>query len=103
MERARTTTSPAMLPSAPSNTLLPDAVHALAAAGLDPADPRWSFTVPISECGLRTGLSTPSVYAAMARGDIPSLKLGRRRTIPRAAFEKWLAGRTAADPEGLFS
>jgi len=99
---ARTTISPNALPAGPPPVLSEDATKALVAAGLDPADVRWAFVVPVAEAALRLGLSTPSVYGAILRNQIPSLKLGRRRTIPREAFEKWLKDATARN-EGMFA
>ena len=37
------------------------------------------------------GLSRNSVYERIADGSLPSLRLGRRLVIPRAALEAWLA------------
>jgi excisionase family DNA binding protein len=38
-------------------------------------------------------ISRASFYSAIGRGEVPSLRLGRRILIPRAAFLDWLAGR----------
>ena len=89
-ESAATIASP-RLPDLPE-----DAQRAIVAAGLDPRDRRYLFTVPVGEAALRTGLSEPSIYNAIAKGELPSIKLGRRRSIPRPAFETWLSG--AASP-----
>jgi len=37
------------------------------------------------------GLSTSRVYHLLSTNRIPSSRFGKRRVIPRAAFEKWLA------------
>ncbi len=38
------------------------------------------------------GICLPMVYQLMNRADFPTVKLGqRRRVVPRAAFENWLA------------
>lgn len=37
------------------------------------------------------GLSLASVYQGLLTGQIPSISIGRRKIIPRAAFEKMLA------------
>jgi excisionase family DNA binding protein len=41
------------------------------------------------------GISRQSAYAALRKGAIPAIRLGRRFIIPRAAVAKWLesAGR----------
>ena len=38
-----------------------------------------------------TGLGKSFVYEAMARGELPFVKRGRRRLIPRVAGRRWLA------------
>jgi excisionase family DNA binding protein len=45
--------------------------------------------------GLLGGLSRNSIYAALRRGDIPSIRIGKRIIIPKAAVERMLenAGR----------
>jgi excisionase family DNA binding protein len=37
-------------------------------------------------------ISRASFYHAIGRNEIPHIRLGRRIVIPRAAFERWLAG-----------
>lgn len=37
-------------------------------------------------------LSNNAVHSALHRGEIPSIKIGRRILIPREAFEQMLAG-----------
>lgn len=43
-------------------------------------------------------ISRPTLYRALREGTIPSLRLGRRVLIPRAALERLLAGEPAAPP-----
>jgi excisionase family DNA binding protein len=38
------------------------------------------------------GRGRNQMYEAVARGEIPSVKIGGRILIPKAAFEKWLNG-----------
>ena len=45
----------------------------------------------IAECAVLLGLSINSVYLAVKTGQIPSLKIGARILIPKAALEKMLA------------
>ncbi len=40
-------------------------------------------------------ISRNSAYDAVKRGDIPSIRIGRRVLVPRIAFEKMLSGDTA--------
>ena len=44
-------------------------------------------TVPIEEAAKRLGVNRSTIYAGMDAGEIPCIKLGKRRCIPRAAFE----------------
>lgn len=41
----------------------------------------------------RLGSCEATVYAMLRRGDIPSIKIGRRWRVDPAVFEAWLAGR----------
>ncbi len=38
------------------------------------------------------GLSRISVYTALRAGEIPSIRLGKRFVLPRAAIQRWLEG-----------
>jgi excisionase family DNA binding protein len=44
------------------------------------------------------GISRQSAYAGLREGTIPSIRLGKRFIIPRAAVQEWLrkAGRSGA-------
>jgi excisionase family DNA binding protein len=55
-------------------------------------------TLLVSEVQRRLRISRNSVYEAIARREIPSLRFGRRIVVPRAAFEQMLNG--AAGNEG---
>jgi helix-turn-helix protein len=56
--------------------------------------PKWddhdAFTV--QEAGRILGLSRPSAFAAAARGDLPTIRIGRRLIVPRLALERLLGG-----------
>jgi len=41
-------------------------------------------TISVEHAGRLLGLSRPSAYEAVRRGDIPSIPIGRRRVIPTA-------------------
>lgn len=49
------------------------------------------LTYDIEEAGRLLGLSRPSAYLAAKRGQIPTLRLGHRLVVPKAALEKMLA------------
>lgn len=50
------------------------------------------------ETGRILGLSRPSTYAAAKRGDIPTIKIGARILVPRAALERLLDAPTQITP-----
>lgn len=52
----------------------------------------------VAEVAQRLRLHANQVYAATASGEVPSIRIGRRVLIPRAAFEKMLAGAGASPP-----
>ena len=43
------------------------------------------------------GISASAVREGMRRGDVPAVRVGRRRVIPRYAFDAWL--KTGHQPE----
>lgn len=45
----------------------------------------------VEEAGERLGISRPSAYLAVKRGEIPTIKLGHRIIVPRVALERMLA------------
>ncbi len=47
-------------------------------------------TYTVEEAAERLGISRNSAYEAVRRGEIPSLRIGRRVLIPRAALERML-------------
>lgn len=49
------------------------------------------MTLNVHEAASLLGLSRNSLYAAANRGEVPTIKIGRRILIPRAALEKMLA------------
>jgi excisionase family DNA binding protein len=38
-------------------------------------------------------ITRQALYLAAARGELPSVRLGRRVLIPRTAFESWMTGK----------
>ena len=49
-------------------------------------------TVSVERAGQIVGISRTAAYAAVARGDLPSLRIGRRVVVPRKALDRLLAG-----------
>lgn len=58
-------------------------------------DPETQPTMNVEEAGPYYGLSRVSAYAAVNRGDIPSIRVGRRILVPTAAVRRQLG----LDPE----
>jgi excisionase family DNA binding protein len=48
--------------------------------------------VPLREAVRFSGLTRTALYAAMSRGELPFVKIGKRRLIPRNALRQLLAG-----------
>jgi hypothetical protein len=61
-------------------------------------DPKVGCSVP--QAGAEIGLCPGSSYAAAKRGDIPTVRFGRRIIVPRAAWERKKAGIEPFDPIG---
>jgi len=47
--------------------------------------------IGISEAMRFSGLSRSTLYAAMEAGELPFVKIGRRRLLPRQSLVQWLA------------
>lgn len=48
-------------------------------------------TLTVEEAAALLGIGRNSAYQAVARGELPAVRLGRRLLIPRAALERRLA------------
>jgi excisionase family DNA binding protein len=61
--------------------------------------PEWDgfsvFTVEEAGCKILR-LSRESAYAAAGKGDLPTIRVGRRLLVPRAALERLLGNTRAA-------
>ncbi len=55
-----------------------------------------SETMKMREVAERLGIGINAAYEAARRGDIPTLRLGKLILVPRAAFERLLAGEPKA-------
>lgn len=53
-------------------------------------DPHERPTMGVSEAGALLGLGRASAYEAATRGEIPTLRFGRRLVVPTAALRKML-------------
>ena len=54
-----------------------------------------SLTYKIEEAGRLLGIGRNGAYEAAHRGEIPTIKIGRRLLVPKAALEAMLAGKGA--------
>ena len=48
-------------------------------------------TISVTEAGKRLGISRNVAYEAVGRGEIPSIKIGKRILVPVAALERLLS------------
>lgn len=48
------------------------------------------ITYSVDEVAQMLGISRGLAYEMVARGELPSVRLGRRLLIPCRAFERWL-------------
>ena len=53
------------------------------------------ITIDVPEVAKLLGISRNAAYEAVRRGEIPSIRLGARIVIPRAALERLLSGEEA--------
>lgn len=55
-------------------------------------------TLSVEEAGRRLGVGRGLAYELARRGEIPSLRLGRRLVVPVAALDRLLNGGRPTDP-----
>lgn len=53
-------------------------------------DPDECPTLTVPEAGLILGLGKASAYEAASRGDIPTIRIGRRLVVPTAGLRRLL-------------
>lgn len=64
------------------------------------SDEPLAYSVP--EVAQRLGLARSTAYDAVGRGEIPTIRVGRRLLVPRVALERMLSGDApATDPVSL--
>jgi excisionase family DNA binding protein len=49
------------------------------------------LTISVSEAAERLGISRNLAYEAVRRGDIPTIRIGKRFLVPVAAFERLIS------------
>jgi excisionase family DNA binding protein len=55
------------------------------------------YVLSVEDAGKRLGLSRPSAYQAVKRGELPVIRIGRRILVPVVALEKMLENTTPAN------
>ena len=60
--------------------------------------PSYTSQVTVEEAGRELGISRNGAYEATRRGEIPTIKIGRRILVPRAALDRMLASAADAPP-----
>jgi excisionase family DNA binding protein len=50
------------------------------------------LTYSVPEAAALLGVNRNTAYEAAARGELPTIRIGKRVLVPRAAFEAMLAG-----------
>lgn len=63
-------------------------------------DPRERPTLTVEQAGAFLGLGRSAAYAAVGRGEIPTIKFGRRIIVPTAALLRLLAVDDGRPPPG---
>ena len=62
------------------------------------AQARTRLTLTVEEVAATLGISRAFAYEAVRRGEIPSIRIGRRVLVPRAALERLIDGDDALPP-----
>lgn len=65
---------------------------------VEPRSPMPPMAVSPDEAARLAGIGRTTLYAALAKGEIPSIKIGTRRLIRVDAIRDWLA-RNETGPE----
>ncbi len=55
------------------------------------------LTLTVTEAGQLLGISRNSAYEAARRGEIPTIRVGRRIRVPRSRLDELLDGLTGHD------
>jgi excisionase family DNA binding protein len=58
------------------------------------------LTLTVEEAAVALGISRASAYEAVRRGDVPSIRIGRRILVPRRALDQMLDVTRTSAPEG---
>ena len=60
-----------------------------------PVEPVPRVTLSVAEAAKALSLSDRTITSMIAKGEIPVVRIGKRRLIPVEGLRKWIASRTA--------
>jgi len=63
-----------------------------------PSSPDGKLLLTVEEVAHLTSLGRSTVYNLLARGEIPSITIGRSRRIPVEGLRLWIRGRMVGSP-----
>ena len=69
----------------------------LGGSNVDMSEQSRSLTLTVEQAGRLLGISRGLAYELVRRGEIPSIRLGKRILIPAQAIDDLLTGATRAD------
>ncbi|MGI8927234.1 MAG: helix-turn-helix domain-containing protein [Tepidiformaceae bacterium] len=56
------------------------------------------LALSVPDAAAKLGVGRNTLYAAVNRGDVPSIRIGRRLLIPTSALARFLEANVQADP-----
>ena len=59
-------------------------------------EPTGRLTLSVTEASESLGVSRSLMYELVASGQVPSIKLGKRRLVPVSALQKWISSEAKA-------
>ena len=65
---------------------------------MDDSGPKQTAVMTVPEAGEMLGLSRGGSYEAAARGEIPTIRIGRLLKVPKVAFDRMLEAATSRKP-----
>jgi excisionase family DNA binding protein len=82
--------------AAGSSRVAPTPAVRSVAGAVAPVEDRLVYTV--EEAATLLGISRSFAYEAVQKGDIPSMRIGRRILVPKGAMERFLATGSGTQP-----
>jgi excisionase family DNA binding protein len=88
----------ALIEASSGGSIATEEAHGLASGAISPAGDR--LVLSVEEAAAALGISRAFAYEAVQRGEIPSIRIGRRILVPRAKLERFLNGDGPDDEAG---